>query len=182
MYLDDWLIHEITRDLTRTSTEEVIWVAQKLGIRLNVEKSELIPSQKMTYLGVIFDRFSTKPFSVREENKQVPLPLSDIHTESEPTGKKLVGDLGTYGVPRETHSTIENEIPIITIQLARGVDPTQRFTLAIRPDPSNMMEDLDWWAHREHLEVGLELTELIPHFHLYTDASLQGWGAHTAHL
>jgi hypothetical protein len=38
-------------------------------------------------------------------------------------------------------------------------------------------ETFDWWTHRENVMTGVALLHPVPSLTLYTDSSLQGWGA-----
>ena len=54
-YLDDWLIQASSREQVLLALESVLQLCQQLGIVVNWEKSHLIPSQRVEYLGVLFD-------------------------------------------------------------------------------------------------------------------------------
>jgi hypothetical protein len=55
MYLDDWLINEDSLEQSEISTQKLVALCQHLGITLNREKSELIPTQRLIYLGMEID-------------------------------------------------------------------------------------------------------------------------------
>ena len=55
MYLDDWLLNPGTHQEAHEQTSWLKSLCQKLGLVLNLEKSELIPSQVSTYLGIELD-------------------------------------------------------------------------------------------------------------------------------
>jgi hypothetical protein len=40
-----------------------------------------------------------------------------------------------------------------------------------------LLPHLDWWTHRENVLTGVALLHTVPSLTLYTDSSLQGWGA-----
>ena len=52
MYLDDWLLNPGTLQEALEQTSWLRSLCQKLGLVLNLEKSDLIPSQVSTYLGI----------------------------------------------------------------------------------------------------------------------------------
>ena len=54
-YLDDWLIQASSREQVLLALESVLQLCRELGIIVNWEKSHLIPSQRVEYLGVLFD-------------------------------------------------------------------------------------------------------------------------------
>ena len=41
-----------------------------------------------------------------------------------------------------------------------------------------ILQDLDWWLDRDHLERGVSLEQVSPQLDLWSDASDVGWGAH----
>ena len=54
-YLANWLIQASSREQVLLALESVLQLCQALGIVVNWEKSHLIPSQRVEYLGVLFD-------------------------------------------------------------------------------------------------------------------------------
>ena len=54
-YLDNWLILASSRLLVLQALDTVLRVCQELGIVANWEKSNLLPAQRVVYLGVIID-------------------------------------------------------------------------------------------------------------------------------
>ena len=59
-YLDDWLIQAPSRPLVLQALDTELQLRQYLGIVVNWEKSNLVPSQCVVYLGVILDSFSSR--------------------------------------------------------------------------------------------------------------------------
>ena len=57
-HLDDWLIQASSREQGLLALETVLQLCESLGIVVNWEKSQLIPTQRMVYLGVILDSIS----------------------------------------------------------------------------------------------------------------------------
>ena len=76
-YLDDWLILASSHKEACWARDKVLSLCQELGIVVNLEKSSLVPSQTITYLGIRIDsqtfRASVTPsriekfFSIAEE-------------------------------------------------------------------------------------------------------------------
>ena len=57
-YLDDWLIQASSREQVLLALETVLQLCKSLGIVVNWEKSQLIPTQRIVYLEVILDSIS----------------------------------------------------------------------------------------------------------------------------
>ena len=51
-YLDDWLILAESRDTCIQARDRLLHLCEELGLQVNHEKSSLVPSQTMTYLGM----------------------------------------------------------------------------------------------------------------------------------
>ena len=54
-YLDDWLVQSSSRESLLQDLQVVLDLCQELGIVINPEKSNLVPSQVVQYLGVIIN-------------------------------------------------------------------------------------------------------------------------------
>ena len=54
-YLDDWLIHHLDPAILSNHLQFVLDLATHLGWLENLKKSDLVPSQQFTYLGLDFD-------------------------------------------------------------------------------------------------------------------------------
>ena len=59
-YLDDWLIYAPSQSLVLQVMDTVLQVCVDLGVVVNWEKSNLVPSQRVVYLGVILDSLSLR--------------------------------------------------------------------------------------------------------------------------
>ena len=68
-YLDDWLIQAPSRSLVLQALETVVHLCQDLGVVISWEKSILLPSQQVVYLGVTLDStlFRAPPSQPRVE-------------------------------------------------------------------------------------------------------------------
>ena len=54
-YLADWLLQAFSREQVLLALRTVLQLCRRLGIVVNWEKSQVIPTQQMVYLGVILD-------------------------------------------------------------------------------------------------------------------------------
>ena len=57
-YLDDWLIQASSGEQVLLSLRTVLQLCNSLGIVVNWEKSQLVPTQRICYLGVLLDSLS----------------------------------------------------------------------------------------------------------------------------
>ena len=72
-YLDDWLIQASSREQVLLSLRTVLHLCNPLGIVVNWEKSQLVPTQRICYLGVLLDSIS---FRASPAQKRVDMLLS----------------------------------------------------------------------------------------------------------
>ena len=72
-YLDDWLIQASSREQVLLALRTVLRLCRSLGIVVNWEKSQVIPTQQMVYLGVIL---SSTTFRASPALKRVEKLLS----------------------------------------------------------------------------------------------------------
>ena len=54
-YLDDWLILASSEEKLRQDVQKLLSFCHELGIVINEEKSDLVPSQRAKYLGMVID-------------------------------------------------------------------------------------------------------------------------------
>ena len=57
-YLDDWLVQSTSRESLLGALQTVLQLYHELGIVVNPQKSNLVPSQVVRYLGVVIDSAS----------------------------------------------------------------------------------------------------------------------------
>ena len=80
-YLDDWLIIPLiqasSREQVLLALETVLQLFRSLGIVVNWEKSQLIPTQRMFYLGVLLDSISFRASPALKRVEKL-LSISDV--------------------------------------------------------------------------------------------------------
>ena len=74
-YLEDWLIKDLIRNRLLSQTKYCLQVVQGLGFRPSLKKSELIPSQNSTFIGM---EFLTKQNLVRAPTNRVETLILNI--------------------------------------------------------------------------------------------------------
>ena len=154
----------------------VLRLCRSLGIVVNWEKSQVIPTQQMVYLGVILD---STAFRASPALKRVEKLLS-------------IGDVFLSYVSQPVSSWLEL-LGVLSsmIQLVPGGRLRMRsLQLALRSqwnqvDQSQLVEwspvihqDLSGWLDCDRLVLGISLEQVSPQLELWSDASDVGWGAH----
>ena len=70
-YLDDWLSLFRRKSIAELQTEELVRLCGRLGLVVNKAKSELVPQQKLVFLGEVLDFRSLTAFATPNRQVQV---------------------------------------------------------------------------------------------------------------
>ena len=172
-YLDDWLIQASSREQVLLALESVLQLCGELGIIVNWEKSHLVPSQRVEYLGVLFDSVT---FRASPAQKRVLKLLSIgeefLSCERQPASAWL-------GVLASLIQLIPGgrlQMRSLQFCLNRSWDFSDQ-SLLIRWNADSQV-DLQWWLDQPLLESGISLNQISPQLELWSDTSDVGWGAH----
>ena len=182
MYLDDWLLNPGTRQEAHEQTSWLRSLCQKLGLVINLEKSDLIPSQVATYLGIELD---TSVGLARPSLKRLTNWLSvaeGFTAQQSPPAVQWLQVLGHL-------VSLEKLVPYGRIRI-RPIQWQLRLQWNQSKERSSKLIPLDlqsrlailWWTNRENLRRGVPVGTIDVECYLYTDSSTQGWGAHLQDL
>ena len=148
-----------------------------LGLLVNLDKSELSPTQKITHLGVEWD---LKAAWVRPAKKQI-LNIAKGAALALECGKARLASLESLrgkmvAAEKQTHlGRINFRMFQRTVTKAlKHFHPTRWVKI-----PQEALEDLSWGAHQPNLTRGVPCVAPKPSIHITTDASDLGWGAHS---
>lgn len=181
LYLDDWLAPTDTFQQGLSQSRELTQLCDTLGLLVNKEKSELIPKQQFTYLGVDYD-LSTYLLRPTRENwaKVVQLGQTFMHSSTLPAVKwlQLIGlissqeKLTTFGRLHLRHIqwALRRQWTISTHNLAQPVFVTEE-----------ARQGITWWLQESNVLAGTPINSPTTSVEIYTDASTTGWGGHSGH-
>ncbi len=176
IYLDDILIMGSSREETIDHVRITINLLQSVGFLISWEKSVLFPSQTIEYLGLDIDSrvltLALPPSKVdsiiglcESLLKAVQVKLRDI--------AKILGNFSwsIHMVPfAQGHSRLLQQFYIRSIHCSR--DLNKFVTL-----PPEACLDLKWWVNHLRQSNGKAILPSCPDLSIFSDASLQGWGA-----
>ena len=174
-YLDDWLILASSELACLQSRDRLLTVCTELGIRVNLTKSSLVPTQSLVYLGM---EIRSLPFIARPTPARVSNLLHLIEeflsTPSPPASLwcRLLGHLSslTLLVPggmlrmRLLQLCLKDQWDFLDDQFQVSWSPLCR-------------EDLIWWDRVAQRREGVSLSLPAPDVSFFSDASDVGWGA-----
>jgi ribonuclease HI len=175
VYLDDILILASSKEMLNQQSIVVLDLLQQLGFTINKEKSSLIPSQVVDYLG----------FQINSRSMMIKLPkfkVKDLIRECKKMKEKKVVPVRKLAALIEKISATANAIfparlnsrallrdKITTIK-KKGWNSQATLSL-------ESLNQLDWWIEKLPHWNGKSLIPEVPKTTLYTDASISGWGA-----
>ena len=175
LYLDDWLILAESRDTCIQVRDRLLHLCEELGLQVNHDKSSLVPSQTMTYLGmqILSVRFIAKPTETRVTN------LLNIIEEF----------LSSPNPPAALWRHLLGHLSSLTLLVKGGMLRMRSLQLRLRskwnfrddylriPWDPLCQEDLRWWSETIQQREGVDLSLPVPDLSFYSDASDVGWGA-----
>ena len=177
-YLEDWLIQASSWEQVLLALETVLQLCSSLGLVVHWEKSRLIPTQRMVYLGVLLDSISFRASPALKRVEKL-LSIGDIFLSCK---KQPVSSwLELLGVLASMIQLVPGgklRMRLLQFTLRRSWDQVPVDKTALVSWTLEIRADLEWWLDRERLVLGVDLDQVSPQLDLWSDASDVGWGAH----
>jgi hypothetical protein len=177
-YLDDWLIHADSPQQTLDHTNYLLDICRDLGLLVNLEKSDLVPAQQITFLGMDIDLASARVVPTEKRGSKFTLLASKFLINTAPTAVNwqiLLGHLSSLEklVPRG-----RRYMRPLQWNLSKYWDQTTARKSCQIPILTETRLALEWWIDPKNLYRGNTLSPPPIDCLLYTDASMEGWGGH----
>lgn len=176
-YLDDWLLCAASEDLCRQHVALLLRHIQNLGLRPNLKKSSLHPSQVTSFLGMVLDsRRGTVTLSpVRQQS--FAACLSRFMLQARVEWRLCLRLLGLM-------AAMVQVVPLALLHMR----PVQRCLLSLGLCPQGpgqakvtvsrrLHRALRWWRDPANIREGRAMGPVIHRQVIFTDASPVGWGA-----
>ena len=94
LYLDDWLVQSSSRESLLRYLQTVLQLCHELGIVVNPQKSNLVPSQVVQYLGVVIDTTSFTASPSQERISKLQSTAEEFRSSASPTASLWLSLLG----------------------------------------------------------------------------------------
>ncbi len=177
-YLDDWLTLAQSRRQLSAHRDLVLKHLSLLGLRVNWEKSKLVPTQRISFLGMEFDSVNQTARLTQERAQSV---LNCFKTLSGRTAvplklfQRLLGHMAAAAVTvplgllhmRPLQHWLYGRIP-------RWAWKRGTYRVQITPACRKTFRP---WSDPSFLRAGVPLEQVSRHAVVFTDASSTGWGA-----
>ena len=177
-YLDDWLSRNQSRLILLEHRHFIIQLITSLGLIINQEKSDLIPTQMFTFIGM---EFLTHMNIVRVPQARVQILLETVKKFSQKTyvsAREFLSLLGQLNAAADFVMLGRLHLRPLQMSLLAQWRPQ---TLPLQHQiklTADVLHHLNWWKqHRLYLQ-GVPMKADPPSHHIFSDASLTGWGSH----
>jgi len=174
-FLDDTLLIGRTLSECNENVGATVTLFKSLGLRLNYKKSVLNPSQKVKFLGFVFDSTLMSITLPNSKKDRIVSLIQDMITVKLFTIESLARVVGTLvaAVPAVSYGQVYVRALEITKTnaLRRAGGDFQALTVL---DHESRL-DLHWWLSKIRLAsklINIDQFDVI----IFTDASLTGWG------
>ena len=176
-YLDDWLILNSDRGCLLRELSLVTHTVLRLGLVINPEKSDFLPSQDFIFIGMRFQTLHNILILPDSRLASLSHLVQFFLAHNRFRARQLLSLLGVL-------SSSADLVPLGRLHLR----PLQMLLLQVwkpRSDPLSASihlshlfhHHLRWWTQPE-IFSGVPISMSQPSLFLFTDASLEGWGAH----
>ena len=175
-YLDDWFVQSSSRESLVRDLQTVLHLCHELGIVVNPQKSNLIPSQVVQYLGVMIDATSFRASPSPECISRLLSTAGEFQSSASPPASLWLSLLGVLS--SLAHLVPGGRLRMRSLQLCLHRSWDHLDLEALVSVSQECLRDLQWWLHLPRLSSGVSLCQVSPDLHFWSDASDVGWGAH----
>ena len=177
-YLDDWLARNQNRRKLLEHRQLILSLINSLGLIINYEKSDLVPAQVFTFIGM---EFLTHINIVRVPQARQMKILESVRIFLQKTSvsaRDFLSLLGQLNAAADFVMLGRLHLRPLQISLHKLWQP-QKFPLNHQIGlTTKILQHLKWWLQEDLYLHGIPV-KIDPASHtIFTDASLSGWGAH----
>ena len=178
-YLDDWLLRSPDKLLLARQTSWLLDVIRRLGFILNVPKSQLIPTQRLTHIGVEYHLDVGLMFPPMERVHKFEGKIRVLLAARVTTAYFWLSLLGLLSSATDAIPLGRLHLRPLQLYLLAHWAPVTRNLQALIPVKHDLLDHhLHWWLDRKCTRAGTLLDVPEARTQLFTDASESGWGAH----
>jgi hypothetical protein len=177
LYLDDWLAQMATHIRGQQEAIYLVALCQEMGLLVNRTKSELVPSQSFDFIGAHFNLQLSLVFPKLENQQKTLREIEKFLASLCPTARMWQSLLGLLVSQFRFVRWGRLFLRPLQWHLQDTWDCKDNPHLRV-PLTGETRACLRWWQKTLVANKGVPLVEPTPQIHLFTDASLKGWGAH----
>ena len=170
VYIDDWLLWNKSPGALTLQTLTTVNFLQRLGFTLNLQKSLLVPSPTITYLGISWsgtNHILLPSSKALEKVRTMALEFLQLPSLSLKKYQRLLGSIN-FVAPYIRYGPLHLRQIILTspnYKVKNSQPPSQLF-----------LQHLRWWTQTQNLVAPVPMSIPPPNLTIWTDASKTGWG------
>lgn len=175
-YIDDSALFGTSFDSCQRNVTDTVRLMDGLGFTVHPEKSVMLPTQILTYLGFILDSiFMTVTLTPEKANKIVWLcsQLSKLRECSIRQCAEVIGNLVAAEPGVEIAPLFYKRLEHAKVHALKQAKGNFEGRMEVT---ENMREDLQWWGDNIHTATR-QLQRPPPSVEIFTDSSNFAWGA-----
>ena len=176
-YLDDSLLKEFDSEILSRHTFLFIRLLLDLGFLISWKKSQILPSQDFLFLGEHYRTDLGLIFPPEEKFQSLCQKILIFSNSPSVTARQFSQLLGFLNSLADVVPLGRLHIRPLQFFLQEHWEFASQVWEALVPILPVLLPHLDWWTCRENVLTGVALLHPVPSLTLYTDSSLQGWGA-----
>ena len=177
-YLDDWLAQNQNRRKLLEHRQFILSLINSLGLIINYEKSDLVPAQVFTFIGM---EFLTHINIVRVPQARQMKILDSVRIFLQKTSvsaRDFLSLLGQLNAAADFVMLGRLHLRPLQMSLHNQWQP-QKFLLCHQIGmTTKILQHLKWWLQEDLYRHGIPMKIDPPSHTIFTVASLSGWGAH----
>ncbi|CAG9137708.1 unnamed protein product [Plutella xylostella] len=174
VYLDDYLIVHQERQTLIEHVAEAVRILKILGFTINFEKSALIPSRIVEYLGITWNLATNSKYLPRDKRRRIVTKIQSI--------------VASYSWSLRDAQCVLGMLNFASFVVHRGRLHCRPLQMACVHLPKNkpftkhsfdqtVLVELEWWIQALSANRSTQIHPLPCTHFLTTDASATGWGA-----
>ena len=176
-YIDDFCVKAESRDACDSSLKSTSNLFDELGFTIHPDKSQFVPSNRITFLGFVLDSIKMEVAIGDEKARDTIQLIQEFLGEDKVTIRqfaKVVGTLVALDPGNTFGSVFWRRLEIekgLNLKLAKGDFDAQVVISHIA------RQDLTWWLSNIQSYPVKVKDRFVETISITTDASLSGWGA-----
>lgn len=177
-YLDDLLQKNSNPETLKIDLQNLISKLEDLGFMINQLKSDLVPAQDFIHLGMNFITTENCVKLTEKRKDKMLLSIDTLLAQNESTARDIAAVIGQLSAAAELIPLGRLFLRPVQIAFRESWSQTSQDWDQILTISKDLRKALEVWMNPEWLMKGIPLIQPLHTMILFTDSSLQGWGAH----
>nr|KAG5707751.1 hypothetical protein BaRGS_003326 [Batillaria attramentaria] len=177
-YLDDLLLKNQIAESLSQDRDVFLSLLRNLGFLVNLDKSDLLPSQKFLHLGMFFETDANRISLPQKRIDAILAVVEEILSQPSSPARLWLRFLGLLNAAADLLPLGRLRTRRLQLYLLSQWRPVSGDLQQPIPLPLDLLSEFNPWTDPLWLASGVPLTSPPPSLSLCTDASQEGWGAH----